>query len=224
MSILVQQLPFSAIELQQIVRRTAALDIIFCEEAWLRLHSYRQGVGEAEAIGWIDNGAGDSLHAVFGPAGVLIKGFDHESPISPYAQNDEPWPGMYEKVPAELAVYLEDVALEKDDVTFCYWQQRQIADRFTWHSGALANVEQLPEGDRDGGASFLLGYLPGKVEDYLSWAQHYYGLSEPINYDAAAAIYEGEEVTAELIHILQPKRNSAQALAELKQLGGLCQG
>lgn len=222
MSIQVQQLPFSAVELQQIMRRTATLDIIFCEEDWLRLHNYRQGADETEAMGWVDNGAGDSLHVVFGPAGVLIKGFDHESPISPYAQNDEPWPGIYDEVPTELAVYLEDDELEKEDVTFCCWQQ-QIADSRTWHSGVLANVEELPEDDRDGGASFLLGYLPSKVEDYLSWAQHYFDLPEPINYDAAAAIYEDAEVTAELIHILQPRRNSAQALAELKQQGCLCQ-
>ncbi|WP_123042562.1 hypothetical protein [Cohnella candidum] len=37
-----------------------------------------------------------------------MKGFDHESPLSPYAQDEHRvWPGIYDNVPSELLSLLE---------------------------------------------------------------------------------------------------------------------
>ncbi len=36
--------------------------------------------------GW-DNGEGDDLLLLFAPEGALIRGFDHESPMSPYDED-----------------------------------------------------------------------------------------------------------------------------------------
>ncbi|WP_156123804.1 hypothetical protein [Paenibacillus sp. FSL R7-0273] len=46
----------------------------------------------------IDNGAGDHLIILFSGEGCIIKGFDHESGLSPYAQDEyKVWQGIYLK-------------------------------------------------------------------------------------------------------------------------------
>src|SRR5690242_14872877 len=52
--------------------------------------------------------AGNYCHFLFHPAGSVILGFDHESPMSPHATCTGPddfraWPGVYESLPAALA-------------------------------------------------------------------------------------------------------------------------
>jgi len=39
------------------------------------------------------NGSGDAYSIVFGPLGVIIRGFDHESPMSPARHGGELWLG-----------------------------------------------------------------------------------------------------------------------------------
>ncbi|GGV05405.1 hypothetical protein GCM10010502_70370 [Kitasatospora aureofaciens] len=46
------------------------------------------------------NGSGDEYSIVFAPAGVYLRGFDHESPMSPYAE-DGVWPGVVDSVHEE---------------------------------------------------------------------------------------------------------------------------
>lgn len=45
----------------------------------------------------MSNGSGDEFDIVFSPAGAYIRGFDHESPMSPYV-DDEPWPGVVDQI------------------------------------------------------------------------------------------------------------------------------
>lgn len=81
----------------------AALDVILCPEEWLRVHRYEPNWTANCSLGIIDNGAGDDLYIVFAPEGAIIKGFDHESPLSPHAGEEYGiWPGVYEETPPEL--------------------------------------------------------------------------------------------------------------------------
>ena len=139
--------------LQRLTRTLAVLDAILCEEDWLRVHRYEPAWSEDLALGIIDNGAGDHLHLLFTPHGTLLKGFDHESPFSPHAQDTYGvWPGIYTKVPAPLLAYLEqDESLEMDHVTFCMWRQPGDGQ---WRMGNIVR----PDGWDDGQA-LLLGYL-----------------------------------------------------------------
>lgn len=79
----------------------ATLDLILCSEEWLRVHRYEPHWLAGVSLGIIDNGAGDDLYVIFAPEGILIKGFDHESSLSPHAGEEYGvWPGMYDDVPA----------------------------------------------------------------------------------------------------------------------------
>ncbi|MFT8349131.1 hypothetical protein [Clostridium saccharoperbutylacetonicum] len=61
----------------------AALDIIFSEEEWLRVYTWYPNWDGKSSLAVIDNGCGDTMHIVFSNDGCIIKGFDHESELSP---------------------------------------------------------------------------------------------------------------------------------------------
>ncbi|MCL6660984.1 hypothetical protein [Paenibacillus amylolyticus] len=204
--------------LRKRMRILAALDIIFSEEEWLRVHHYEDKLQPGVAWGSINNGAGDHLHVLFTDSGTLIKGFDHESPLSPHAREDgEIYPGMYDEVPETLMAVLRDQeeTLDMEDVTFCLWQE---GNDLPWKVGnwiQLAMTEE-DEADARGGAEFLLGYLNKKSEDYADWAKGYYDFPD-LPLEAVAEVYEGKPVTARLIKQLCPERDVAAALDELQQ-------
>lgn len=198
--------------LQLIMRRLMTLDLILCEEKWLRVHRYEPDWLNDAALGIVDNGAGDDLYVVFAPDGIVIKGFDHHSPLSPHAREDyEVWPGMYEEAPEKLLAYLDrDPDLfDREDVTFCLWRS---PDDTHWWTGELEDAEGL-----DDGSDFLFGYLLPTPEEYVDWAETYFGKS--ISFEAVRHVYAGGVITGGLVAELNPSRNVQEALDELKSLG-----
>lgn len=206
--------------LRKRMRILGALDIIFSEEEWLRVHHYEDKIQPGLAWGNINNGAGDHLHVLFTNSGTLIKGFDHESPLSPHAREDgEIYPGMYDEVPEALMAVLRDheETLDMEDVTFCLWQE---GNDLPWKVGNWIQLAMAKEDKADarGGAEFLLGYLEKNSEDYADWAKGYYDLPD-LPLEAVAEVYEGKPVTARLIKQLCPERDVAATLGELRQRG-----
>ncbi|APO47123.1 hypothetical protein BS614_25755 [Paenibacillus xylanexedens] len=210
----------NADSLRKRMRILAALDIIFSEEEWLRVHYYEAELQPGVAWGSINNGAGDHLHVLFTNSGTLIKGFDHESPLSPHAREDgEIYPGMYDEVPEALMAVLRDheETLDMEDVTFCLWQE---GNDLSWKVGNWIQLAMTEEDEVDarGGAEFLLGYLEKNTEDYVDWAKGYYDLPD-LPLEAVTDVYAEKPVTASLIKQLCPERDVAAALDELQQRG-----
>ncbi|MBD3918392.1 hypothetical protein H8B09_06460 [Paenibacillus sp. PR3] len=204
----VERLP-NPIILKKLMKIQAALNIILCQDEWLRYHSYVQDWDEGVCMAKIDNGAGDHLIILFSPEGSIIKGFDHESELSPYAQDEHKvWQGIYEAVPKELISLLEDDAIEQDDVTFCIW--RENSDTF-WHKGKV----EIPEGGSDG-SDFLVGCIFHTPDDFVEFARDYYELS--LSLDVVAQIYDNVPITAEIINILNPDCDAKEVLQELELL------
>ncbi|WP_338706748.1 hypothetical protein [Paenibacillus amylolyticus] len=206
--------------LRKRMRILAALDIIFSEEEWLRVHHYEAELQPGLAWGSINNGAGDHLHVLFTDSGTLIKGFDHESPLSPHAREDgKIYPGMYDEVPETLMAVLRDQeeTLDLEDVTFCLWQE---GNDLQWKVGNWIQLAMTEEDKADarGGAEFLLGYIEKNSEDYVDWAKGYYDLLD-LSLKAVAEIYDEKPVTVSLIKQLCPERDVAAALNELQQRG-----
>jgi hypothetical protein len=196
--------------LKERMRRLAALDLILCEEDWLCVHQYMPDWAEGVEVGKIDNGAGDDLFVVFAQGGVIVKGFDHESPYSPHAQDEYGvWPGMYEQVPEALLPYVQDEALSTEDVTFCYW--RDQGDEH-WYSGEYERPEGL-----DDGSDFLLGYLNDTADSYAEWANSYFEVE--VDLPAVRQLIEGGRTSAANIAKLNPERNIEDVLGQLIKLG-----
>ncbi|ULO09478.1 hypothetical protein H1230_12275 [Paenibacillus sp. 19GGS1-52] len=188
----------------------AVLDLILCEEEWLRVHRYVPQGSDEHSLGSLDNGAGDNLFIIFAPEGVIIKGFDHESPFSPHAQEEYGiWPEMYDGVPSSLLSILDNEAFDKEEVTFCLWRE---ASDSVWRS---AEIER-PQGWEDG-TDFLLGYLQETPEQYIDWAKNYYEM--PMDLETVQRIYAGAVITEQMIHKLNPDRDVPSARDELAGLG-----
>lgn len=192
--------------LKQRLMTLAALDLILCEEDWLRYHRFDSHWSQNVSLATIDNGAGDHLFILFASEGVIIKGFDHESGLSPHAQeNHEVFPGIYDQVPKSLLALLDEEAFEKEDVTFCIWRESGDAN---WQIGDV----KIPEGQEDGSV-FLLGTIFDTAEIYVDWAQYYYDMPIPI--EVVKKIYNGLAITEEAIRSLNPERNVKEVLQEL---------
>nr|WP_327070852.1 MULTISPECIES: hypothetical protein [unclassified Kitasatospora] len=86
-------------------RALAVLDAILSPDWEARHYSFDSRWSPTEQLASMRNGSGDEYSIVFAPAGVYIRGFDHESPMSPYAA-DGGWPGAE----ATLADLAEDIA------------------------------------------------------------------------------------------------------------------
>jgi hypothetical protein len=81
------------------MKSLAALDAIIEPEWEYRYYSFNSKWAESEAMGSMRNGQGDEWFCVFSPVGAFLKGFDHESEMSPW--NQEPkrvWPGVLDGV------------------------------------------------------------------------------------------------------------------------------
>ncbi|WP_314587860.1 hypothetical protein [Paenibacillus terrigena] len=188
----------------------AALNTILCETEWLRYHSFVQEWDEGVCMAKIDNGAGDHLIMLFSAEGSIIKGFDHESQLSPYAQDEHKvWPGIYDYVPNELLLHLEHEGIEKEDVTFCMWRRNSDS---RWQKGKV----EIPKGAEDG-SGFLIGAIYQTPEDFVQFAKDYFEIELPV--DIVKKVYEGVSITVEMIQTINPDCATEEVYRELESLG-----
>ena len=189
----------------------AVLDIIFSEEEWLRVYTWNPNWDGKSSLAVIDNGGGDTMHILFSNDGCIIKGFDHESELSPYAQEEfEAWKGIYKDVPKVLLDLLDDEAIEKDDVTFCIWQDK---NHKVWQKG---NVE-IPEGCNDG-SDYMLSRI-FSVEDYIDWVKSYWELGDRLCIEEIKKVYNHQPITEEMIKKLNSDKNIKETKDELMKIG-----
>ena len=187
----------------------AALNTILCETEWLRYHGFVQEWDEGVCMAKIDNGAGDHLIMLFSSEGSIIKGFDHESQLSPYAQDEHKvWPGIYDNVPNELLSLLEHEGIEKEDVTFCMWHKNSDS---RWQNGKV----KIPKG-ADDGSVFLIGAIYQTPEDFVQFAKDYFEIALPV--DIVKKVYEGVPITVEMIQTINPGCATEEVYRELKSL------
>ncbi|MGF9909103.1 hypothetical protein [Brevibacillus porteri] len=188
----------------------SALDIVLCQEEWLRRYQFDPEWDENTTFASVSNGSGDDLFILFTPEGVIVKGFDHESEMSPHAREEyEVWPGTYEQVPPALLHRLDDEALTKEEVTFCLW--RESTDH-VWKTGNVHN----PQGLNDG-SDFLLGMIYDNPEDYVEWAEDYY--EEKVSLDVVGHIFTNTSITKEMIMELNPEGDQEIVIKELQAIG-----
>lgn len=191
----------------------AMLDAILCPERDLRYWSFNSSWAPGEQIGSMRNGSGDELFAHFSRAGCWLKGFAHESPMSPYRDGGTKgvWPGVLDSVPAEFASCLTEPAFSVGDVTFCIWRLR--GDR-EWHSGSV----QFPPGDADpDGSEFLLAQLGGRPERYQAWPSEYFG--RDVDLEAVRHVHRQEPLTPEIVGRLNPAASLSDLDAEIDEIG-----
>jgi hypothetical protein len=200
-------------ELEKISLSIAVLDAVLSPEWQYRYFSFdRQwGGGPAERMASARNGQGDEYFLVFGPVGAFMKGFDHESQMSPWQQESRAvWPGVLDEVPKVFSAQLAEPAFSMENTTFCVW--RTNAD-LSWQRGHI----EFPPGDDPDGSENLLWMLDGRPTTYSQFCEQYY--ERQADLAAIMSIYEHSPLTEELVKTLNPEVSWLNIAAECEKMG-----
>ena len=192
----------------------AMLDAIIQPEWENRYFSFSgEPTEDGISVGSMRNGSGDDVHAIFGLAGCLLRGFAHEHEMSPYAQHPKcVFPGVLEDVPDEFADCR--AALHMDwwqAITFCIWRRHSDSK---WHHGKI----NFPDSSDPDGSADLLAAYDGRPETYHRWAEEYY---QPRRFKLAAvrSVFEHRPLTKKIIRDLNPRRLLSDLHEEIRQIG-----
>ena len=178
--------------LRRLTRSLAVLDAILSPEWESRYYSFDSHWGDGELMASMRNGQGDDWFCLFTRAGVVVIGLDHEAPMF---QPGDPWPGVIDALPSELAAAVDEPAFDARNCTFCIWRRTAGA---RWEHGPV----QFPDGDDPDGSARLLQILDGRPESYHAFAADYYEVDLPL--DAVRAVYRHQPLTPELLARLDP--------------------
>lgn len=188
----------------QRLRVFSMLDAILAPD--FRSFEFHPKWGKGEQMGAFKDGEGNFFFAWFSPKGAVIRGFDHESKMSPF-QHDPPklWPGLLDGLPKALAYAKTEPAFALDELTFCLWNTK---DR--WETG---KVDLPAREDPDGAIEVLRCFQP----KFSAFAAEYYG--EKVHADGLHALWRQLPLTEDLVKTINPKADLAAVKAEAKDLG-----
>lgn len=198
--------------LLELSRSLALLDSILEPRRSLRFFSFDAAWGADESLASMNSGEGDFYFIWFSPRGTVIRGFDHESPMSPFRREEEtPWPGILSGFPKELTYALEEPAFRLDELTFAIWR---LAAATRWQTGDIVFPREVRDPD---GSRRLLWLLDGRPETYVRFAREYHEVK--INPHDVARIYAQEPITPELILSLNPNAEVNKIMKGAKSIG-----
>lgn len=189
----------------------AVLEAILSPEWECRRHSFDDHWSETESMASMRSGSGDEYAIVFSAAGAYVRGFDHESPMSPYTADDGPWPGVLDEVPEVFRPYVLEPAFTDEDgmpvVTACMWRET-VDDR--WKAGTIEFPEVTTE-DPDGAGYLFQLLVDRSPEAFRQWAEDYYEV--PVSLEAVRHVFASRPLTGDVVRALNP----GIALADLSQ-------
>jgi hypothetical protein len=198
-------------DLRKLSKSLAMLDAIISPEWESRYYSFNSKWSQGEEMASMRNGSGDEYFLLFNTSGAILKGFAHESPMTPYKQTPSKlWEGIFDSVPKEFASFLTEPAFDIESTTFCIW--RTYEDK-AWQCGEI----KFPESDDPDGSEGLLFILDGNPETYKAWAEEYY--EEKISAVAVRDIYAHRPMTYELIAGLNANLSLSELVDDIEEIG-----
>ncbi|GAA2240881.1 hypothetical protein GCM10010232_29890 [Streptomyces amakusaensis] len=196
------------------LRALAVLDAAISDDPRFCRYTFDAAWGPGEEAALMQNGSGDDFSVLFTPVGVLIRGFDHESEMSPYSTGDEQvWPGVIDEVPAALSPLLDEPAFRDEDtgtplVTACLW--RETGDT-AWRTGSAIG---FPSGNESpDGSGFLFSLLTDRSPEAVqAHFEDYY--ERPVPLDAVRHVLAGHPLTLAITEALNPVALSDSTLLQ----------
>lgn len=190
------------------LRALAVLDATIGDDPRFCRYTFDATWAPGKEVALMENGSGDDFSVVFTPAGVLIRGFDHESEMSPYGTDDEQvWPGVIDEVPAALRPLLDEPAFHDEcigapRVTACLWRETHDT---VWRAGSTIT---FPAGSKDpDGSGFLFWILVNRSpETVRAHFEDYY--ERPVPLDAVRHVLAGHPLTPAITTALNPAARS----------------
>lgn len=163
-----RRLPAPA-RVRDLSRRVALLEFLIAPDTPYRKHAFRTDRRPGWDLATMDNGGGDDYAIALSDTAALIRCFDHESAMSPYANDEEHRPGTVDTLPAEFADLVGDPDFNGGDPL-------SVSALIWWREGRTAWGTGVP-GDMDDGSGRLLQGLfhPAPEMHYRDHFQVYYG-------------------------------------------------
>ncbi|QXE34918.1 hypothetical protein KQY30_12170 [Streptomyces sp. GMY02] len=190
----------------------AVLDATIAGDPQFSQYTFDTAWGPGGEAALMENGAGDDFSVHFTPAGALIRGFSHESEMSPYGTDDEQvWPGVIDDVPATLRPLLDEPAFRDEGidvprVTACLWWETGDT---AWRTGSAIT---FPAGGEDpDGSGFLFRLLTDCSAEAVQ-AHFEDDYERPVPLDAVRHVLAGHPLTAAISRALNPAALSDDAL------------
>jgi hypothetical protein len=182
--------------LKDLCQSLAVLDSIMSPEWEYRYYSFNSKWGEGEMMASMRDGSGDEYFILFNSQGAIMKGFAHESSMSPWASDAEQvWPGVLDQVPSEFGAFLTEPAFSMGETTFCIWRRKEDE---SWQIGEI----HYPEDEDPDGSEGLLFILDGDPKTYQEFAEQYYECA--IDLVSVTSIYDHQPLTSEIVKKLNP--------------------
>ncbi|MFF1416116.1 hypothetical protein [Streptomyces sp. NPDC058280] len=203
-------------DLRNLCRSLAVLDMILSPDWEYRYYSFNSAWTDGNEMASMRNGSGDEYSIVFSAVGAYVRGFDHESPMSPYAHDGEPWPGVIDGVPSVFRPWVEEPAFTDEGnvpaVTACLW--REVADS-QWRRGTI----DFPEGrdDPDGAEGLFHLLVDRSPEAYQRFAEDYYEVL--VNLEAVRHVYAWRPLTPEIVSSLNAETDLSDVAEEIDAIG-----
>lgn len=203
-------------DLRDLCRALAMLDAILSPDRESRYYSFNGAWAEGQEMASMRNGSGDEYSIVFSVAGVFVRGFSHESPMSPYGHDRLPWPGVIDEVPDVFMPLVEEPAFTDEDgvlaVTACLWRE---ATDDQWHHGT---IDFPPDHADPDGATYLFQLLVDRSpEAFQRFAEDYYEV--PVDLKAVRDVYALRPLDQELVSSLNPEATLADLAQDISEIG-----
>ena len=193
----------------RITKSVATLDAILCPEWDGRYYSFDSHWDNGEQMASMRNGCGDDWKAHITQSGIILFGLAHESDTY---RPGNPWPGVLDDVPEVFQASVSEPAFDTTNLSYCIWL---LSDSAEWQMGSVAFP--FPDSsDPDGSVDFL-AILDGKPVTYRDWATDYF--ETDVDLAAVEAIYDGNELTPDLVKSLNPQIELEETQEDLEGIG-----
>lgn len=202
--------------LREHCRSLSVLDAILSPEWEDRYYSFNDRWSETESLASMRNGSGDEFSIVFSLAGAYVRGFAHESPMSPYTE-DGPWSGVLDEVPDVFRPCVEEPAFCDEEgmpvVTACMWRE---TDHASWKAGTIDYPDEQPD-DPDGAGYLFQLLVDRSPEAFQQWAEDYYEV--PVALEAVSHVFASRPLSDSVVNALNPEVTVADLAKDLAEIG-----
>jgi hypothetical protein len=191
--------------LRRRLQQMAALEAVFAIGRGTSDHEFYPIWNRSQQLGAIKNGSGDELFVHFTPGGCFIKGFAHESVMTPYRTNPPTlWPGLLANLPSDFQSSLNEPAFDIPSATFIVW--RRVNDA-KWHTDDI----EFPNHAYGDGSADLLGRLVVSPSEFAEWLAENYEVE--VDEDIVADVFSNHPLSDVQLRALNPRA----AIAELRR-------
>lgn len=198
-------------DLKKLLQSLATLDAIITLDDGDAIYSYQSRWGKNQQVAQMDNGSGDDFHACFNSHGCFLKGFAHESAMSPYQFSPQRiWPGILENVPPAFESALTEPAFCMPEITFAIWR---LNDGNHWQCGAV----EYPDDAYGDGSEEMLSILDGNPDSYIDWAADYFEIE--VNPESVRHVYLQQPLDDDIVKSLNADATMGELHDCLAQIG-----